>query len=185
MNPHTANHELKHLWRQWTSLIQRRLKKGNTGIRSDDYSELHRQMMLTFHAARKTPNNKTLMKLVKLEKLAAPWITEESISQAEPEVLNDLINRCRRVERGWIGYEFSFNPRKWSATVIGVLICLAVFTIVYLLLQENSPMYWLQRLQEIGTDIRFTIARASLLEKISAIVVILVLISIRLLAFKR
>lgn len=186
MSAKSTNRELKRLWRQWTGLLSRRLKTGRLGVSALQYEELHQRLMSAFRLSRKLSPTKELTTLHKLEKLVAPWVSIDAINQAEHEVMENLVGRCRHLERSWLGHDLHVSAAAWTVLLIATVLSAVVFGVVYFALQNNdSPMYWLQRIQDYATELRFAVMRASLFEKIAGITFVLVLISIRLLAYKR
>ena len=142
--------------------------------------------MGAFRLGKKLSPTDELPRLHELETIAAPWVSVESVNQADNEVLENLLGRCRQLEQHWLGHDLHMSGRSWKWLLLAAIVAAAACGVVYLGMQNNdSPIVWLRKLQDYATGLRFAFIRASLFEKIAGITFLLVLVSIRLLAFKR
>jgi hypothetical protein len=104
-----------------------------------------------------------------------PWISPLTLEKADGEILSDLLDRCRRIERALLG-----RRRAMRGTARRVLLCIVAAAVAFVLLSiawgheskfANTLYYGTRRLWD-------SIVRADDLQKLYALGTVLILISI-------
>jgi hypothetical protein len=122
MKPPAATPELvavAKMWRRWTAAIAH-FACGKTKYDPMEYHVLHVELLAGLRAAGSTNDIIVRDNVHKLEALVRPWFTTRILEKTDPEILSDLLDKCRTLDRDLLGH----HRRVTWAALKPVLACL-------------------------------------------------------------
>ncbi len=127
-------------WRRFAGIVRLfALRRGQRyAVDPDEYHQLHAMLLKTCRALSKSegPENGPFCK--ELEELLVPWVTLESLAQADEEIVWGLLCRCEQVERVLGGRPAkSFNWRRINLVWLGLA---GAAVVVVLMAAEGGEM---------------------------------------------
>ena len=93
--------ELRTLWRRWTRIVGlfARRQRARRFVDPQKYDALHKDLVDACSSLAGMVDETDRMYLQGLEQLVLPWVSTQSFRQADRDILADLFNRCRQVDR--------------------------------------------------------------------------------------
>ena len=168
--------KLRRLWEQWSEMITvlARKKRGHRKISESSYQTLHAALLETCEQCSKQFGAHLRPHFERLSRLAEPWVTTDSIRQANKQILGDLLTQCYHIER-------LLNPRYKlrrlrQAALFGGLAVLAGITATWLVvrLQTGDAALATHNLRLRLLRTIDNVKGAGFMEKVSIAVVVLV-----------
>ena len=178
--------QLKQMWRRWTGVIQRVVmpRRRTFAVTSRDYRQLHQELIRVLDLAGNSNEAKDCV-YRRLRKLCKPWVTLESVQQAEKPVLRNLLVRCHQEEVHWCGHALG-GGRAISVKAVAIAGLAAMMTFAYLSLDKSftGSDGLILRAQETFSALRHRVAHATFFQKYVVIAGFMVLACIRILIFR-
>jgi hypothetical protein len=132
-----------------------RSRPARKRVNSDDYAELHRELVSQVRAMTHSANDMEATFYRYLEDLIQPWLDTHILARAERDILFDLLIRCRRVEK-------QLGGRSWLRVIrTGSAIALlgASFFAIILLCIVGPPVQLLTILNGVRGGLDVILAR--------------------------
>lgn len=175
--------ELRRLWTEWSTVVAQCIHRDHQRpiMTEAEYHALHERLINECDNAQRNATGAEKTVFQQLAALATPWLTLESLADADPEFQRDLVRRCYLA-----GKPLRTRPKHRVKGLPWVVVVLATFgaafltLVVYSFLTDNSHPGLFAETQRSMTWIRIVLARMSNFEKISILSIIVVLIGIRL-----
>ncbi len=134
---------LREAWRRWTRVVEAFAKgSARAGVSTEAYKLLHTQLLEVCRAQAEAAEGPQRAAFQRLEAIAEPWLTPQSLGAADRQTLVSLLERCRQVERE-MGIGPGVNLWAWAATVAALLALAYLGSQLYQLQRASlSPVSW-------------------------------------------
>lgn len=111
--------ELRRCLERWRTVVERQAR----GLRSDSakYAVLYREVIRRCRALAAASGREHEALYEDLEKLLHPWLTSEALAGAEKDILIEVSQRCRQVERSLGGRSWLRVGRRWLRPALRTL----------------------------------------------------------------
>jgi hypothetical protein len=180
--PANANvpNALRKDWRRWTEFVRLVARRRSDLARVDpkEYHALHTRITAACRE-RAGSGDETGRKFYEdLEAEVRPWLSPGVLAHADCEILTHLLARCENIERELGGRSWVRAIQKSAAPTfyLGTAAALAVVTWRVAHRGVWSPLA--EAFQDVSNAIKLVLWRSSDLEKWSALVVVVILLSI-------
>jgi hypothetical protein len=101
----------KDRWCRWVDLLERVARhRRNLGVDLRQYDGLYHDLIRDCRALANAGGEVDGCFYRSLEKLVLPWLTLRTLARSDPEILLDLLTRCREAER-------SLGVRTWARVI--------------------------------------------------------------------
>ncbi|MFO0841670.1 MAG: hypothetical protein U0797_04610 [Gemmataceae bacterium] len=111
--------ELVRCWQHWTAVVElfARRRPARHRVDPEEYGRLYQDLLEACRDMAARGERRPLCE--KLEALVQPWLTPKALGQADAELLQDLLRRCRQAEEELLG---GTRPpgREWVAVTLCV-----------------------------------------------------------------
>jgi hypothetical protein len=170
---------LKTRWRRWVKIVEL-FANGRRARRRVDpgaYGILHKELVTSCRSLAASANDVDGAVYRSIEDLVQPWLSPVVLARADREILLDLLDSCRQVERAFIG-------RSWSPPLpLVVLLALSVAFLVFLCVLDRgitagAASTVLGGLRSVSDDVWFAVTYSSDVQRLSFVAVVLVVVSI-------
>jgi hypothetical protein len=169
---------LKEDWRRWTDIIANIARRGEARRRVDArvYKVLHRRLIASCRDLAGSSGEAERAYYEGLEATVRPWLSPRVLAVADREILGLLLDRCRRVEQE-LGVRFGVRTVLRRASL--KLLVVASSTVLFLSWAAGD--LWLPlagAVMDCSAAFRFSLGRMSDMEKLFALGVTMILVSI-------
>src|SRR5262249_43904049 len=99
MQAHSKNVEqaaLRRNWRHWTRIVERLARRRKCPVGSREYQALHQELLRGCRSLADGAGEADRALYQHLEDLVHPWLTALVLEQADRDILEDLLFRCRQ-----------------------------------------------------------------------------------------
>lgn len=133
--------ELRSLWQRWTRIVEMfaRRQRARRRVDPEVYENLHRDILDCCASLSEMVDDEERLYLESLAQLALPWVTTQSFKQADRDILADLFNRCRAVDRELSGRLWSMPD--WRKPLRPLLFLLSGAAIVAVMWTLAAPFF--------------------------------------------
>lgn len=144
MSQHSGSNavaELRSLWRRWTRIVGlfARRQRARRYVDAEMYGTLHRDLLDSCASLSAMVDEDERVFVESLEQLVLPWVSTQSFRQTDRDILSDLFNRCRAVERELSGRLWSMPD--WRRPLRPLLFVLSGAVIVAALWTVAAPYF--------------------------------------------
>jgi hypothetical protein len=177
--PSLSRARLQSRWREWTAIVELFAKKSPARKRvgAREYAELHSQVIAACRLlAHEAPDDAARAYFTELEHIAEPWLSPRALSLAGGEILKSLLARCRAVEHE-LGVRRMLAPPP-AARLLGVSLFTLLVVLGCALAWAAGPAQALKQARGWADDAWLIVRRASDLQKLAALVFVVIPVSI-------
>jgi hypothetical protein len=122
---------LRRRWCQWTALVERAGRRGACRVSPGEYQALRQELLLGCRSLAAGVAEADRPFYHDLEELVEPWLTPQSLEQADADILADLLARCRQAEQKLGGRSpGSTLFRRLAPLAVLVMLGTAVFLLI-------------------------------------------------------
>lgn len=172
---------LKNYWRRWTVIVDLFARRRPARRRVDPivYNALHQELIAACRARADAASEDSRAYFDGLEELARPWLNPRALANADREILDSLLARCRVVEAE-LGGQPWFPRLLALGWIRGVLLPGLALAGSILLLWASGVDFVaaLDHAQGWSDVIWLTVKRASDLQKLAVVAALVLLASI-------
>ena len=128
-----ATHQLgplPELWRRWLGVVTQfaRRAPGRVRLIAGQYEALQRALLTACQDVVENAEPELKGRLQRLEQLVRPWLNAASLENADKELLENLVARCRHLASGWLE---PVQARRWLAWLFGVLLVIGCVLVTW------------------------------------------------------
>jgi hypothetical protein len=118
-------------WRRWTAVIERQARRrGRRRLSPAEYHALYRELLAACRALASTGDADWQTYARRLEAVVRPWLAARVLERADPDILLDLLARCRRIDRDLNGRDWRSVARAWVWPAVAGLAGAALIALV-------------------------------------------------------
>jgi hypothetical protein len=118
---------LRRRWPEWTAVVERfaRRRRMSRRVEVEGYLKLHRELLAVCRSLAGQADEARRAFYQRLADLVSPWLGPHVFERTDLEILFDLLDRCREVERELVGRTLRRLPRRlaWGALTAGAAAC--------------------------------------------------------------
>jgi hypothetical protein len=104
-------------WRRWTGIVES-FARGRVSRRLADrqaFTRLRNQLLVALRARAAEVHGPERVFFLRLEELVSPWVSAISMAREDPEILRDLLVRCKHAELILSRHSSGFAAVGWFA----------------------------------------------------------------------
>jgi hypothetical protein len=171
---------LRARWGRWTAIVEAfaHRRPSRQWVDPSAYMALHRELLAECRAAAEATDPVGPADRQELELLVRPWLSTRTLAQADREILEGLLARCREIER-------QLGGRRWPLAVRAVAARLALPAVAVtgscvlwaLALTPGPTLEWVRDWSDV---LWFIVRRSSDVQRLAVVAVIVVFVSIRI-----
>jgi len=180
----TDLNDLRELWSQWTSVVERiaRRRKIRRAVSPGEYRALHDTMMIACRKQRADGSGPWQQLAEQMVRLGEPWVTLEALKSSNQRILLDLLDRCREVDAEMNGKRLPLlhSRRFVGSALLMVALILAVALLYFAPVGETSLSPATAEIGSMFKRLMFRIRWSSFIERFSVVTVIVVVVAILL-----
>lgn len=157
--------DLRKRWHQWTKMIESFARRNVKSRRIDvqSYRALYEGLLEACRCRMARPDIDANGLMHRLEELVKPWLTPDILARTDPEVLQNLLERCRKAEEELCGKSAGLSLAQWGA--IAALSLVAVI-ILWCALIDAKALPILRQLQEGMEAIRAFFRQTTVVQRL-------------------
>lgn len=173
--------ELRKQWCRWTAIVTTLAKRRDARprLRSKEYSALHNALVeeCQSHATNSDAAQREFF--LEMKNVVKPWISLQTLGQAEYRVLVSLARRCREIERGLGGpVHFPDGLRRVALTVGLILVLSTAICVVAVVAGQWSTAGVLQSGRDGVSRLAYLLRGTNWAQRFGVITVIVVIVAI-------
>jgi hypothetical protein len=158
---------LKACWSCWVDVVElfARERIGRHRVNPEAYRMLHKDLLEQCRSLARSGGDGDSAFYSRLEELAQPWISSAVLARAEPEILGDLLSRCRDAQRRLGGRRWLSTGSHQTVSVI-LMLLFGVMAIAIVMSATDTYQPALERLREALSQAVLAAKRTSELERL-------------------
>jgi hypothetical protein len=172
---------LSDCWRRWTVIVDifARRSLARRGVDPSVYNTLHRELIATCRSLADGAGDESRAYYEGLEELARPWLSPKTLAQADREILDGLLARCREVEAELGGRSRFSAALGWSTrALLAVSVLAGSILLLWAWGVDLDVVSALDRVRGWSDVIWITVRRTSDMEKLAIVTALVLLASV-------
>jgi len=131
-NPAVDMVALKEHWRQWSGIVAQFAKRRDAqpSIQHGEYLALHNALVQECQTLATQSDAAQEAFFLEAKGIVKPWLTPQSLAQAESHVVIRLAQQCRTIERTLVGRRFALRGRLRRITVVAIALAAVAFVLM-------------------------------------------------------
>jgi hypothetical protein len=148
----TGRTAIPKLWHRWTAVVEQfaRQKRGRHRLSEPVYDALHRDLLRVCRCLADASDERGRSFYQGLESLAQPWLKLSALAKADREVLSDLLERCRQIERELVGR----TGIRLADACAWLGLALAATVVCFVLLECFGDFDWTRLWNQVSQELR-------------------------------
>jgi serine/threonine-protein kinase len=141
---------LRKAWQRWTAVVEA-FARGSlrAQVNAEAYKLLHAQLLEVCRAQAEAAEGPQRAAFQRLEAIAEPWLTPQSLAAADRETLASLLQRCKEVERD-LGVDGGAHLWALAAVLAALAVAALLGWQLYQLQRASlSPVSWWEALKRL------------------------------------
>jgi hypothetical protein len=171
---------LKEDLERWTKLIEpfARSRSARSRVDLGEFARLHHRITAQCRNLASTSDDDGRKLYEELEATVQPWLSPRVLAETDNDLLNQLLERCRRLECA-LGSRTKPRPvRRFPAPVLALLVAAATVAGAFLSTIDGLWAGLREALQDLSRTIHHACGRLSDMEQLFALAVVLIVISV-------